>query len=504
MHSHNTPPDEKVKPLSEILTIYTEAAQLLSELLAKDSLTYIQSRCFVRTFSDLGECLTFFREGNPHLDELKTLTFTNVGGQQQELLSGFTGFRNKLLHAYVYEHLLNYEVKFEAAVNFARENLERFNVAFMEVTQKIQSTNSSAVGTGAVATSSGKEEASLLSAATTSASSASPASEATVSKKINKANTKPSEYSILDQAYFAKQEVRDLEKLLTESGLDPQLMITPQLLEGAMSANPYLKAALENKIENLCVILKDYNNMYTRKQGITSSIQKYLYTHIECKLSYDADAYLLAAARNRISIAHREDTGDESNLPSRINYAIEIKNTYLEKTISYLQQNTKLEFNLYIIQYEKVKLSPAPTVSSSSSAIASPDFSGDPVLSKTSTVSDSQERSTSSKRASLKGEESLHELVLSQQAKKAKTVSEIEPSGYHNETASAAISASSQELSGSDTVSSSSTPHVDSAVTSASKLQKIPQPSESEKNLASNPAAKNTDDAPTNPPGLKR
>ncbi len=509
MLSHNTLPQEKEKPLSDILLIYQASFEVLSELLAKDKLTLVESRCFVRTFADLGECLTFFREGNPHLADLKSLTFINAGGQQQELLSGFTGFRNKLLHDYVYEHLLDYEVKFEAALRFAQSNLERFNTTFREVIQKIQSTSVQAASTAKVETSTSnasKEEALPSSVSTAISSSSLATKDPILTKKINKANVKPSPYNILDQAYFAKQEVLELEKMLHESGLDTRVKMRPEILEKAVAENSYLKTALENKIENFCTIMNAYNQIYNDKRALPNHVKSHLYNQYENKLSLEADTFLLGAARKRISIAHRENLEQESPLSDKINYVREIKNVYLEKTILHLYQKCKLVYNDWIAQYETKKLKSSMEDTAGAAAAYSAASFTDPGISASSSSSTS-EKSTPSKRGSLVGVQSLQELV-STQVKKAKSIADS--SGYVNtnsETASASPSALPQESSVSEPTASSPSSTLPIEAAAASKLRKIPDTSEIEKRSevqGNQVAKKSSDDEPPNPSGLRR
>jgi hypothetical protein len=553
MHSHNTPSRQKIQEFDETVRIYYESVRTLHTLTKKNALTLTERCCFVRTFADLGETLTFFRNvEDPLFKETKELKFTNFGGEQQDVLSGFTGFRNKLLHNYVYDHLLDREVKYDAALKFVRENLKRFDQVFQAFIVKNQVTPLSSIffevnvasvsserqahvesqmtaSSSSVAASHpiiseepaasifNKDDSPVESQVTASSSSvtASPpifsnestgiesskeevANEATailniskvsnphpinLSKTINEVKKKKSFFNMLDLIYFANKEVIDLEKILAENGLGAHEVVTDVLLKTAMSNNTFLKGALENKIENLCSLLQEYNSMNKKLLGITSSIRNTLFFNYQKKLSQGSREFFLTVGQKRIGISHREVLDEPNELHENIAFAREIRNGYLEKALIYLSQPKMLRFNKYIRNFEQAKSIIDPMFNQPDSPIASQ------AVATSSTV-----HPAAHTKRSFFGEQSLHEVVSSQQNKKAKTKGEDKSEGQVSAASSTNSSETSLPLSESSTIK----------LASGSKLQKNPMETSRDSNpLSENPPSSNDPSTATSPTGFK-
>jgi hypothetical protein len=240
-------------------------------------------------------------------------------------------------------------------------------------------------------------------------------------KKINKPHTKKFQYNLLDVAYFAQQEVLDLQKLLTEAGL--AIEMTPEVLNAAMENNNYLESALENKIENLCTILQVYNKQLSSSYTLSKRHKEYLVNKYDLVLSIDASTFLLNSSRNRISIAHRQDVLKQESLFSRIMFANEIQSAYLVYIIKDLKDICKFEFNHYIKEHIKI-ISSVPVPSALSNKLISPSPENvvpGPLSSSPSTSTFDHKSTSSSKRSSNTGVQGFQEFSSFSSAKKPRT-----------------------------------------------------------------------------------
>jgi hypothetical protein len=279
----------------------------------------IAKRCITRKMIILAEALTFFKnntnETDPRIQAIKQLKSEIT--PTKSMLDEINAHRNKLVHHYIADHLLNNEHRFEAAVVSYKANLAKLLLSIDNFHQPLLSLSSASIAT------------SPTSLESTSASENK--NSESLSKNINKTPDDNTGLTVLDYAHLILLETTELKNILSNFNTDinDNDSLSNFFSGSDLKNNLSLKEAVLNCVENILTLYRQFNNRYYVEEE-------------KSEKKYDSSVYALEAVIN----------SQKSYLLKFLGQAAELRKSSIHNFEGLLDNDT---LKIYIIKIAALK-----------------------------------------------------------------------------------------------------------------------------------------------------
>jgi len=327
------PPRTVTESLNKILGSALMAISKIEPFLevkkTERELNFFEKKHFARQVSNIGECLTLLRVAKDEcLNKIqyKKIQRDEAAGEKRkrnkkgDWLQSFINKRNDLLHKYPFDHFIGDEKRLNETLDFFEKNISSLKESLNNVGQEDKAE---------VETATDLEEH----------PSKKIKSDVFITKEIKPralpktAGEEETSYNILDYTQFSIMAIHEIEnalKVLTDLQEIDISKITNYLGSDAVKEN---MPAILNCLENILECFSEFNKQYN-KYDLFETIP------FPKRLSSEAEDFFTKTASNREHISHViENNLPQEKIASYIQYAIEIRDTYLNPVIEQLKEN---------------------------------------------------------------------------------------------------------------------------------------------------------------------